>query len=120
MTYDVVLILLIAVVPIVLQVMALNIFVQRMGRALRKAGDRPPFTTEVKISALGPHSRAITKLLDRATRLDADEIDAVIAARGGTLPLPMSHRAAHQLVRELRQLGAQAEAHYRFPDPGVA
>lgn len=113
MAIEVVIICVLALIPVVLQLMALNVFMQRMGRALRRAGDQPPFTTSVEISELGPEPRAIMRLLDRATRLDTAEIDALIDARGGMVPLPMSPGAAQRLVRELRQLGAQAETHLR-------
>ncbi len=106
------LIIVLTVLPLVLQLMAISVFSERMARALRRAADQPPFTTAVLIAELGPEPKAVARLLDRATRLDLDEVDAVIDMRGGRLPLRMSPPAAQRLVRELRTLGATAETEY--------
>lgn len=106
------LIIVLTVVPLVLQLMAISVYSERMARAIRRAADQPPYTTAVVIAALGPEPKAVARLLDRATRLDVDEVDGVIDTRGGRLPLLMSLPTAQRLVRDLRQLGATAEAEY--------
>src|SRR3712207_3962842 len=106
------LIIVLTVVPLVLQLMAISVYSERMARALRRAADQPPFTTAVVIAELGPQPKAVARLLDRATRLDVDEVDSVIEMHGGRLPLLMSSPAAQRLVQQLRQLGATAEATY--------
>lgn len=103
------LIMILAVAPIVLQIMAINIFWQRMTRALERADDQPPFDTCVVINDLGLQRRAVVRLLERRTRLDLAEIDAIAGRGGGRLPLPMSYAAAWRLVHALQQLGARAE-----------
>jgi hypothetical protein len=115
MGWDMVLLLLLVLVPAVLQLMAITMYTDRLARSIRRAADKPPFTTVVEIVDLGPQPRSVTRLLDRATRLDADEIDRVIRHRGGDLPLPMSRPAALRLAAELRQLGAVAETRFREP-----
>lgn len=113
MASDVLWIALLALGPALLQVMAINVYLARMAQALRRADDRPPFTTIVELVDLGAQPRAVTRLLERRTRLDVDEIDRLIARRGGRLPLPMSHHAALRLVRDLQALGASATTHPR-------
>lgn len=113
MKAQVLLILVLVLVPTVLQLMAISVYTERLSRSLRRASDRPPFTTEVEILSVGSEPRAVARLLDRATRLDDDEVDAVIAREGGQLPLPMSRPAALRLAQELRQLGAVVETRYR-------
>lgn len=105
----IVLILLLALVPLFLQIFALNIFWQRYTKSLGRSADRPPFTTVVTIHAVGADLHATTRLLERRTRLDTTEIDALVARGGGRLPLPMSRPAANRLAQELRQLGASVE-----------
>ncbi len=109
MEATVLLIVVLAAGPVVLQIMAINIFWQRMVAALQRADDQPPFDTCVAINDLGPEHRAVVRLLERRTRLDLAEIDAVASRGGGRLPLPMSRPAAWRLVHALRQLGAHAE-----------
>lgn len=116
MRIDALIIIILSLIPVVIQLWALNLYMDRMGRALRRADDRPPFTTAVQILDLGPEPRAVARLLDRATRLDLHEVDQVIDRRGGRLPLPMSRPAALRLVRDLQQLGATAQAEYVGPD----
>jgi len=106
------LIIALAVVPLVLQLMAISVYSERMARAIRRAADQPPYTTAVVIAELGPEPKAVARLLDRTTRLDIDEVDRLIDMRGGRLPLLMSLPSAQRLVRELRTLGATAEAQY--------
>ena len=48
------LIIVLTVLPLVLQLMAISVFSERMARALRRAADQPPFTTAVLIAELGP------------------------------------------------------------------
>lgn len=114
------LIMVLVLVPAVLQLMAISVYTERLARAIRRASDKPPFTTTIVLGDLGPRPRAVARLLDRATRLDDDEVDRVIARRGGPLPLPMSRPAALRLVHELRQLGASAEAHSDAPGAETA
>lgn len=103
------LILVLAVAPVVLQIMALNIFWQRMTAALQRADDHPPFDTCLTINNIGPDRRAVVRLLERRTRLDLWEIDGLAARGRGRLPLPMSRAAAWRLMHALRQAGAHAE-----------
>ncbi len=110
MVSDIFLIMLLVLVPMVLQLMAISVYTERLARAIRRAADKPPFTTTITLVELGPSPRAVRRLLDRATRLDEEEIDRVLAGGGGRLPLPMSQTAGLRLVQELRQLGATAEA----------
>jgi|GEM_PF-4371681 hypothetical protein len=105
-------IILLVLIPMVLQLMAVSVYWNRLARSLRRAADKPPFTTVVSLAALGPSPRAVARLLDRATRLDADEIDTLIEAQGGDLPLPMSRPAAQRLAYELKQLGAVVDLHF--------
>jgi hypothetical protein len=119
MIFDIVLIMLLVLVPTVLQLMAISVYTERLGRSIRRSADKPPFTTIVEIVDVGPEPRAVARLLDRATRLDQDEVDHVIAQRGGRLPLPMSRSTALRLVAELRQLGATADTSSVIPKPGV-
>ena len=112
MAMDMLLIMILVLVPTVLQLMAISVYTERLARAIRRASDKPPFTTTVVLLELGSHPRAVARLLDRATRLDDDEVDRVIARQGGALPLRMSRPAATRLIHELRQLGATAEARY--------
>lgn len=109
---DVMLIIVVALVPVVLQLIAISMYSDRMARALRRAADTPPYTTAVVIHALGPAPRSVVHVLDRATRLDAAEVDELIETRGGRIPLLMSRPAAQRLVRDLRGVGADAEALY--------
>lgn len=109
---DVVVILLLVLIPFILQLMAISVYTDRLSRAIRRSGDRPPFTSAVVITQLGPEPRAVARLLDRATRLDPGEVDSLIDAHGGRLPLLMSRPAAQRLVQELTQLGAAAELFY--------
>lgn len=120
MKIDLLLILLLVLVPTVLQLMAISVYTERLARAIRRSADKPPFTTTVVLVDLGPQPRAVARLLDRATRLDEDEIDRVIAQRGGPLPLPMSRPLALRLIHELREIGASAEAHYVDPPAQTA
>lgn len=113
MAGDVLWIALLALGPAVLQVMAISVYLRRMAQALRRADDRPPFTTMVEIVEFGGQPRAVTRLLERRTRLDLEEIDALVARCGGLLPLPMSRSAALRLVRELQALGAGATTYPR-------
>jgi hypothetical protein len=113
MAGEVLLIAALALGPMVVQLMAISVYMERMGRALQRAGDRPPFTTIVELIDPGPQTRAVTRLLERRTRLDLDEIDALIDRRGGSLPLAMSRGAAYRLVGELRAAGALATTHER-------
>lgn len=112
---DVVLILLLVLVPMILQLMAISVYSERMARAIRRAADRPPYTTAVTIATLGPQPQAVARLLDRATRLDTSEVDALIDAGGGRIPLLMSRPAALRLVHELQQLGAGSAVEYASP-----
>jgi hypothetical protein len=109
---DVIFILMLVLIPFILQLMAISVYTERLGRAVRRSADRPPFTSAVVISELGPEPRAVARLLDRATRLDPAEVDQLIDSQGGQLPLLMSHPAAQRLVQELRQLGAAADLFY--------
>lgn len=109
---DVTVILMLVLIPFILQLMAISVYSDRLGRAVRRSADQPPFTSAVVIAQLGPEPRAVARLLDRATRLDPGEVDSLIDARGGRLPLLMSRSAAQRLVQELRQLGATAELSY--------
>jgi hypothetical protein len=109
MAADILMILVLALVPALLHVCLIFIFWRRVVTALQSARDKPPFNTVVVIANLGPDPRAVTRLLDRATRLDLKEIDAFIDAGSGCLPLPMSRPAALHLVQELRKLGAVAD-----------
>ena len=115
MKMQMLLIMVLVLVPAVLQLMAISVYTERLARAIRRASDKPPFTTTVVLLELGPHPRSVARLLDRATRLDDDEVDRVISRRGGPLPLPMSRPTALRLIHELRQLGASAEARYDTP-----
>ena len=99
-------IVVLALIPAILQLMAISMFTERMGRSLHNSADPPPYTTAVTIRHIGPTPQRVARVLDRVTRLDVDEIDGVIEAGGGRLPLLMSARRARQLVTELRQLGA--------------
>lgn len=99
-------IVVLALIPAILQLMAISVFAERMGRRLHNSADPPPYTTAVTMRRIGPAPQRVARVLDRATRLDTDEIDGVIEAGGGRLPLLMSARRARQLVMELRQLGA--------------
>ena len=101
-----IILMLLVVVPLVLQLFAINVYAMRLAQALRRSAHALPCTTSIVISALGPQPQAVAALLDRTTRLDPDEIDSMIAAAGGQLPLPMSRAAAYRLVQALRQLGA--------------
>lgn len=112
---DVIVILMLVLIPFILQLMAISVYSDRLGRAIRRSADRPPFTAAVVLSQLGPEPRAVARLLDRATRLDPAEVDSLIEARGGRLPLLMSRTAAQRLVQELAQLGAAAELFYAEP-----
>ncbi len=109
MMSDMLLIILLVLVPTVVQLMAISVYTERLARAIRRTADQPPFTTTITIVELGFKPRSIARLLDRATRLDGDEIDALLANGGGQLPLPMSQTAGLRLVQELRQLGAIVE-----------
>lgn len=113
MAGDVVLIMLLALGPAVLQLMAISVYLERMGAALRRAGDQPPFTTLVEVIDIGSQTRSVARVLERRTRLDLAEIDAIVEQSGGMLPLPMSRGAAAQLVGELRAVGATALIHAR-------
>jgi hypothetical protein len=115
MKMQMLLIMLLVLVPAVLQLMAISVYTERLARAIRRSSDKPPFTTTLVLLDLGPRPRAVARLLDRATRLDDDEVDRVITGGGGPLPLPMSRPAALRLLHELRQLGASAEARYDMP-----
>lgn len=106
---DVIVILLLVLIPFILQLMAISVYTDRLARAVRRSADRPPFTSAVVITELGPEPRKIARLLDRATRLDPGEVDSLIEASGGRLPLLMSRSAAQRLVHELTRLGAAAE-----------
>ncbi len=120
MNMDLLLIMILVLVPTVLQLMAISVYTARLARAIRRSADKPPYTTTVLLLELGQQPRAVARLLDRATRLDDDEIDRVIAQQGGPLPLPMSRPAALRLIHELRQLGANAEARYEAPPAQAA
>ncbi len=109
MATDILMILVLALAPALLHIFLISIFWKRVATALQRAGDVPPFNTAVVVANLGPNPRAVTRLLERATRLDLGEIDAFIDAGGGHLPLPMSRSAALRLVQELRKLGAVAD-----------
>jgi hypothetical protein len=100
--------LLIALVPLVVQCFAITTSWHRMVALLQCAADKPPFNTLVTIETIGPDAAAVTRLLERRTRLDIAEIDRLVRSRGGRLPLPMSRPAALRLVHELRHLGAEA------------
>jgi hypothetical protein len=103
------LILVLTLGPMVLQIMAINIFWQRMTAALQRADDHPPFDTCIIINDIGPDRRGVVRLLERRTRLDLSEIDALAARGHGRLPLPMSRAAAWRLMHALRQLDAHVE-----------
>ncbi len=109
MATDILMILGLALAPVLLHIFLIIIFWKRVATALQHANDVPPFNTAVIVAHLGPNPRAVTRLLERATRLDLGEIDAFIDAGGGRLPLPMSRSAALRLVQELRKLGAAAD-----------
>ncbi len=113
MAGDVLVIILLTLGPAVLQLMAISVYLERMGAALRRAGDQPPFTTLVEVIDIGSQARSVTRVLERRTRLDLAEIDAIVEHAGGTLPLPMSRGAATRLVGELRAAGATATIHAR-------
>ena len=115
MGWEILLLVLLVLVPAVLQLMAISVYTERLARSIRRASDRPPYTTEVELLELGPHPRAVSRLLDRATRLDTDEIDALVGRGGGSLPLRMSRSAALRLATELQQLGARAATRYDEP-----
>ena len=93
----------------VLQVFAITFFWHRMVALLQRAADRPPFNTMLTIESIGPETRLVTRLLERKTRLDTAEIDRLVRAQGGRLPLPMSRSAALHLAQELRGLGADVQ-----------
>lgn len=103
------LIIVLALGPMVLQIMAINIFWQRMVAALARADDHPPFDTYVTLTKIGANTRAVVRLLERRTRLDLSEIDALAARGSGQLALPMSRAAAWRLMQALREAGAHAE-----------
>ena len=105
----IIVILLVTLVPLIIQCFAITTSWHRMVGLLQHAADRPPFNTVVTIEAIGPEPVAVTRLLERMTRLDTAEIDGLVRARGGRLPLPMSRPAALRLAHELRQLGAEVQ-----------
>jgi hypothetical protein len=109
MVMDILLILSLALVPALLHICLITIFLRRVATALQRSADTPPFNTVVVVTSLGPNLRAVTRLLERATRLDLEEIDDFVAVGSGRLPLPMSQPAAWQLVQRLRNVGASAE-----------
>ena len=103
------LIVVLALGPMILQIMAINIFWRRMVAALARADDHPPFDTHIMLADIGENRRAVVRLLERRTRLDLSEIDALAERGSGHLPLPMSRPAAWRLVHALQQAGAHAE-----------
>lgn len=115
MDATIVLILVLSIAPVVLQIMAINIFWQRFTAALVRADDRPPFDTCLLINDIGPDRRTVVRLLEQRTRLDLGEIDGLAAQGRGRLPLPMSRAAAWRLMQALRQAGAHAELEPRRP-----
>jgi hypothetical protein len=108
MTETMILILLLVLVPVVVQFFALTFYWHRMAAMLQRSADRPPFNTLLTIEAIGTEQAAVTRLLERLTRLDTAEIDRLVRAGGGRLPLPMSRPAALRLLQELRRVGAEA------------
>ena len=108
MPETVILILLLMLVPLILQLFVFTTYWHRVAGILHRAADKPPFNTWLTIEAIGEEPRAVTRLLERRTRLDMIEIDTIVMAGGGRLPLPMSRPAALRLAQELRQLGAEA------------
>ena len=113
MATDVLFIVALAIGPALLHIFVISIFWRRVTTTLHHASDVRPLNTVVRVAHVGPDARAVTCLLDRATRLDLDEIDAVVETGQGRLPLPMSRSAALQLVQELQRLGAVAEVEPR-------
>lgn len=109
MATQILMIIVLALVPAFLHMFLILIFWRRVTTALQRAHDVPPFNTTVIVADLGPNPRAVTRLLERATRLDLGEIDAFIDLGGGRLPLPMSRSAALRLMQELRKLGAATD-----------
>ncbi|MBA3947210.1 MAG: hypothetical protein H0X37_21950 [Herpetosiphonaceae bacterium] len=99
---------LIVLLLVLLQLFAINTLWQRVGAMLHRAADRPPFTTTVTIQTLGPQPQAVSQLLDRATRLDLTEVDELIEAGGGRVPVLMSRPAAERLAQQLRRVGSVA------------
>jgi hypothetical protein len=108
MATDVLIIVALALGPALLHIFAIKIFWRRVTTALHHAGHVSPFNTVVCVAHVGPEAQAVTRLLDRSTRLDLEEIDALVETGQGRLPLPMSRSAAQQLVQELQRLGAVA------------
>ncbi len=119
MIFDIVFIVVLVLAPMVLQLMAISVYTERLARSIQRSADKPPFTTVVEIVDVGPEPYAVSRLLDRATRLDQDEVDFVISQRSGRLPLPMSRPVALRLVSELRRLGAVADTCSVSPKAGM-
>lgn len=107
MTGTMILIFLLVLIPVVVQFFVLTFYWHRMAAMLQRAADKPPFNTTVMIETIGPERAAVTRVLERLTRLDTAEIDRVVRAGGGRLPLPMSRPAALRLAQELRRVGAE-------------
>jgi hypothetical protein len=103
------LIMLLVLVPMVVQLFAITFYWHRMAAMLQRAADRPPFNTALTIASVGPEPKLVTRLLERMTRLDTAEIDRLVRAQGGRLPLPMSRPAALRLAQELRRAGADVQ-----------
>ena len=108
MATDVLLIVALALGPALLHIFVIKIFWRRVTTALHHARVVSPLNTVVRVAYFGPDAQAVTRLLDRSTRLDPEEIDALVETGQGRLPLPMSRPAALQLVQELQRLGAVA------------
>lgn len=107
MTGTMILIFLLVLIPVVVQFFVLTFYWHRMAAMLQRAADKPPFNTAVTIETIGPERAAVTRVLERLTRLDTAEIDRVVRVGGGRLPLPMSRPAALRLAQELRRVGAE-------------
>lgn len=120
MVEKMILILLLVFVPVVVQLFAITFYWHRMAAMLQRAADKPPFNTLLTIQAIGPEPAVVTRLLERMTRLDTAEIDRLVRARGGRLPLPMSRPAALRLTHELRRVGAEVQLADREPAPLTA
>ncbi|HEX6291034.1 MAG TPA: hypothetical protein VFZ66_17745 [Herpetosiphonaceae bacterium] len=108
MTESAMFILLVVFVLFVVQLMAITSTWHRLTARLHRSADTPPFNTVLTIESVGQQPVAVTRLLERMTRLDVGEIDR-LARRGGRLPLPMSRPAALRLAQELRRVGAEVQ-----------
>src|SRR3712207_3330247 len=85
MLETIILIFLLMLVPLILQLFVITTYWHRVAGMLHRAADRPPFNTWLTLESIGPEPGAVTRLLERKTRLDIVEIDNVVLAGGGRL-----------------------------------